>query len=160
MATYSLGEAYASVNETVPPADGRGVPFILQNTINFDDSGITTTGGDDIIQVLNIPANTLVLAAWYYVSTVDAGVTDVNMGFAGASNSTPTLNFIDNGSFATAGYVYTAGAHATAQPGQANPGCFITTTADTLDLLFASNHEVQAVVTFYALCVDLAIAAV
>lgn len=160
MATYSLGEAYARVNETVPPADGRGVPFILQNTIDFDASNITSSGGDDIIQVLNIPANTLVLAAWYYVSTVDAGVTDVNVGFAGAADGTPALNFIDNGSFATAGYVYTAGAHATAQPGQANPGCFITTAADTLDVLFTSSDEIQAVVTFYALCVKLDIAIV
>ncbi|RPI55370.1 MAG: hypothetical protein EHM49_02035, partial [Deltaproteobacteria bacterium] len=123
--TYTLGSYdFAEDNETVRPHPDRNRIFVLENTLDFSLRPVTGDT-DGICQALNIPANTAVLGVWLYVHTVDAGVTDLDVGLADGTE------FMEQVSGAVAGYVFD-----TSQPsniGGANPG-MIFTAADTIDI--------------------------
>jgi hypothetical protein len=155
MATYLFGEAYGSVNETVPMSNGAGVPFVLQNTLDF--SLQTVSGGGNTAEAVSIPADTLILAAWMYVHTADTGMTDVELGtlpdLGGGSDDDC---FLDGASFATIGYKYhtAADANEVSNAGGQQPG-YLVSTAGKLCLSLNSSDTCTAKVTVFALCVKL-----
>lgn len=155
MATYSFGEAYGSVNETVPMSDGAGVPFVLQNTLDF--SLQTISGSGNTAEAISIPVNTLVLAVWMYVHTADTGMTDVEIGTLSDLGGGPDDDcFIDSGSFATIGYKYHTAAdiEEDSNAGGQAPGYFFTT-AGKICFSLNSSDTCTAKVTVFALCVKL-----
>lgn len=148
--TYVLGEHLDLVvaNSTVMPWEGKDRIHVLSNRIDF--SGHHVTGDTDgMVEVLAIPINTLVLAVWAYVHTVDAAITDLDIGLGAGAE------FMDGFSCATAGYkLPAAGA---SSPGFANPGMFFAT-ADTIDIAIQGTAEADTLdITVFALCVDLTI---
>lgn len=159
MATYSFGEAYGSVNETVPMANGAGVPFVLQNTLDF--SLQTISGSGNTAEAISIPANTLILAVWMYVHTADTGMTDVEIGtLANLGITADDDCFMDGGAaggtFATIGYKYPAGVvaetEADSNAGGQQPG-YLVSTAGKICLSLNSSDTCTAKVTVFALCV-------
>jgi hypothetical protein len=146
--TFTLGSYdIATDNETAPPLGYFPGFYVLQNTIDFSKATVTSDG-DEIVEAINIPAKTLVLAAWFNVITVDAGCTDVDVGFTGGDVD----GLIDGATFATAGIVTaTPGVLSFFAGGTYGQGVWLTA-ADTLDIEINSSDTVTAKVTLYALC--------
>jgi len=150
--TYTLGSYtdLATDNQTVTPFYSKARLFVLKNKIDFSAYSVISDG-DEIVEALNIPANTIVQAVWLYVETVDAGITDVDVGPGGAAS----VLFLDGASFATTGYVYTTAGAYNPFAGGTTPG-YLFSSADTIDLLIkTSDTSDTAVLYVYALCVDL-----
>lgn len=155
MTTYTLGTDLNYTNETFPPADGLGVPFILQNTVDFSAQTISSTNASTV-EVLEIPANHLVLAVWIYVHTADDTFPDTDFG----TNTTPSTDvdrWQNSITLGSTGYVYVGSdAVGVDNPGGANPG-MITTAATTIEALMLDSGTNVAKITTFALVVDLAV---
>lgn len=136
-----------------PPSPGANYrPYTLSRTFNVAD--IVTKKGSalaasDVIEVLNVPTGTLVLAGWIRKDTAILGTASVmtlSLGVTGVS-ATAFLSAFDYFGAAT-------GAYATL--GSAPVPQMISGTADTVDLLIASltGTWTGGNITVSVLCVD------
>jgi hypothetical protein len=108
------------------------MPYVIEATLNFATA--TTTKGSalaatDVIEVLDIPAESVVLSAGYEVTAAITGDVTVDVGVTGIDAD----NFIDGATLANATAVGTYAQQAAAfQP-------IILASADTLDVLIATS---------------------
>jgi hypothetical protein len=108
------------------------MPYVIEATLNFATA--TTTKGSalaatDVIEVLDIPAESVVLSAGYEVTAAITGDVTVDVGVTGIDAD----NFIDGATLAAATAVGTYAQQAAAfQP-------IILASADTLDVLIATS---------------------
>lgn len=118
---------------TKPSRSAIGAPYVVETTLNFATA--TTTKGSalaatDVLEVLDIPAETLIMNAGYEVTAAITGDVTVDLGVTGIDAD----NFIDG---ATLSGSSTVGAYAQA-PAAYQP-IVIGASADTLDLLIATS---------------------
>jgi hypothetical protein len=108
------------------------MPYVIENELNFATA--TTTKGSalaatDVLEVLDIPAESVILAAGYEVLSAITGDVTVDVGVTGIDAD----NFIDGATLAAATAVGTYAQQAAAfQP-------IILASADTLDVLIATS---------------------
>jgi hypothetical protein len=108
------------------------MPYVIEATLNFATA--TTTKGSalaatDVIEVLDIPAESVVLSAGYEVTAAITGDVTVDVGVTGIDAD----NFIDGATLANATAVGTYAQQAAAfQP-------IILQSADTIDVLIATS---------------------
>ena len=121
--------------------------YVISKVVDFAVvAGDLTIGTSDVVEVLPIPADTMVLAAGFEVINNES------------TNTTGTLALGDGDS--TARYVaavapvsgtLSEGAHATIK----DIAPYIYATADTLDLLLATDDQTDSVIRVYAVCVNM-----
>lgn len=108
-------------------------PYVVEATLNFATA--TTTKGSalaaaDVLEVLDIPAETLILNAGYEVTAAITGNVTVDLGVTGVDAD----NFVDGATLDTSS---TVGAYA--QNAAAFQPIVIGASADTLDVLIATS---------------------
>jgi len=130
----------------------RGVRNVYLVERTFDVADWVTAKGSalasgDVIQAMDIPAETYVLAAGVEVLTALNGTTPTgDLGYGGAVDV-----FADGGDLATTGYL------ALGTNGKASASAKFFTAADTLDLKLAfSGNVTSGVVRIFAIMCDVA----
>ena len=127
----------------------RNMPYMVENTINFA-SAVTAKGSAlaaaDVIEALQIPAQSIVLAAGFEVISAVTGSCTVSLGVTGVTAAayvsafgvTSSLSVGDYATPATAGYP------------------IVTKSADTLDLLLVTETTTLSAgsIRVFALIVD------
>ena len=149
MATVDVS---SGINAATHPSRAvRSMPYVVETTLNFATA--TTTKGSalaatDVLEVLDIPAETLILNAGYEVIAAITGDVTLDVGVTGVDAD----NFIDGATLAAATAVGTYAQNAAAfQP------IVIGATADTLDVLIATSTTAVSAGTIrvWAVLVDL-----
>ena len=134
MATYDLTAAGGTTGH---PSNGR-TPYLVENTI--DISAINSNSGTadgDIVQALDIPAETLIMEAGVEVITALSGSATIDLGVTGADPD----RYVDGDTNATGFSTLTATARQ------------IVASADTLDALIAgAASSVGKIRVFAVLC--------
>ena len=147
MAAYTDTLGFYKGTATYPEANGRCVSKI-EVTLDFSKiaaartaAGATALTTSDTLEVINLPANTMVLAAGLEVVTVGTGDCDLDFGFTGGTADLFVTDLpLDTVAIEAA---------ALAAP-------HIVTTADTIDVLFVAAAPGSAgVVRAFAIVVDL-----
>lgn len=132
-----------------PVRSVRNMPYMVENTINFA-SAVTAKGSAlaaaDVIEALQIPAQSIVLAAGFEVISAVTGSCTVSLGVTGVTAAayvsafgvTSSLSVGDYATPATAGYP------------------IVTKSADTLDLLLVTETTTLSAgsIRVFALIVD------
>ena len=137
MATYDVtGPSNAGVR---PGRYNAGVrtPYMVENTI--DVSAINSDAGsaqNDVLQCIDVPAETLVMAAGAEVLTACSSSVVIDIGTTGSS-----AGFLDPDAFVDA-YDATGATYAPRDVADAAP-MLITKTADTIDALMAGEHQLR-----------------
>jgi len=117
---------------TQPVRSIRPMPYVVENTINLA-SAVTAKGSAlaaaDVIEALQIPAGSIVLAAGFEVTAAVTGSCTVSLGVTGVTAAAYVSAFAVTGSLAV-------GTHATS----ATAGYpIVSQSADTLDLLLVTE---------------------
>ena len=135
MATYDLTAAGGTTGH---PANGR-TPYLVENTIDVSavnsDSG---TADGDILQCLDIPAETLIMEAGVEVITALSGSATIDLGVTGADPD----RYVDGDTNATGFSTLTATARQ------------IVASADTLDALIAGAASSAGKIRVFAVLCD------
>jgi hypothetical protein len=131
-------------------ARGRS-PYLVQNTIDIA-AAIVLKGSDfaanDTMEVLNVPAGTVILSAGIEIISAVDGTCTLDLGFTGASPAAVDV-FVDG--FDVTG---TAGTYATT-PATEAAQVQVISSADTIDALFATETDVTVgKLRFWALLMD------
>lgn len=117
---------------THPSRALRNMPYVVENTINFA-SAVTAKGSAlaaaDVIEALQIPAQSIVLAAGFEVISAVTGSCTVSLGVTGVTAAAYVSAFGVTGSLAVGDY---------ATPATAGYP-IVTKSADTLDLLLVTE---------------------
>ena len=117
---------------TQPSRSLRNMPYVVENTINWA-SAVTAKGSalaaNDVIEALQIPAQSIVLAAGFEVLTAATGSCTVSLGVTGVTAAAYVAAFAVTSSA-------TAGTYAT--PATAGYP-IVSASADTLDLLLVTE---------------------
>jgi hypothetical protein len=117
---------------TQPSRALRNMPYVVENTINFA-SAVTAKGSAlaaaDVIEALQIPAQSIVLAAGFEVITAVTGSCTVSLGVTGVTAAAYVSAFGVTSSLAVGDY---------ATPATAGYP-IVTKSADTLDLLLVTE---------------------
>lgn len=117
---------------TQPARSVRNVPYMVENTINLA-SAVTAKGSAlaaaDVIEALQIPAQSIVLAAGFEVTSAVTGSCTVSLGVTGVTAAAYVSAFGVTGSLAVGDYATPAAA---GYP-------IVTKAADTLDLLLVTE---------------------
>jgi hypothetical protein len=117
---------------TQPSRSLRNMPYVVENTINWA-SAVTAKGSAlaaaDVIEALQIPAQSIVLAAGFEVITAATGSCTVSLGVTGVTAAAYVSAFAVTSSA-------TAGTYAT--PATAGYP-IVSQSADTLDLLLVTE---------------------
>jgi hypothetical protein len=117
---------------TQPSRSLRNMPYVVENTINWA-SAVTAKGSalaaNDVIEALQIPAQSIVLAAGFEVITAATGSCTVSLGVTGVTAAAYVAAFAVTSSA-------TAGTYAT--PATAGYP-IVSASADTLDLLLVTE---------------------
>ena len=117
---------------TQPSRSLRNMPYVVENTINWA-SAVTAKGSAlaaaDVIEALQIPAQSIVLAAGFEVLTAATGSCTVSLGVTGVTAAAYVSAFAVTSSA-------TAGTYAT--PATAGYP-IVSQSADTLDLLLVTE---------------------
>lgn len=150
MATVSLADASTRVQFPSRAANVK-VPYLVEATVDLATAATTkgtALAAADVLEVIRIPAETIVLAAGFEVVTaVTGGAADqaITLGDGGDAN-----RWVDTFDLDAA----TAGAHGTIVIATANPTVFATT--DTIDITISAATTVGTAGTIrvYALMVD------
>lgn len=149
MATVDVS---SGINAATHPSRAvRSMPYVVETTLNFATA--TTVKGSalaaaDVLEVLDIPAETLILNAGYEVTAAITGDVTLDVGVTGIDAD----NFIDGATLAAATAVGTYAQNAAAfQP------IVIGSSADTLDVLIATSTTAVSAGTIrvWAVLVDL-----
>jgi hypothetical protein len=134
---------------TQPVRSIRNVPYMVENTVNWA-SAVTAKGSalaaTDVIEALQIPAQSIVLAAGFEVITAATGSCTVSLGVTGVTAAAYVAAFAVTSSA-------TAGTYAT--PATAGYP-IVSTAADTIDLLLVTETTTLSAgsVRVFALIVD------
>ena len=132
-------------------ARGRS-PYLVQNTIDIA-AAIVLKGSDfaanDTMEVLNVPAGTVILSAGIEISTHLAGTCTLDMGFTGASPAAIDV-FVD-GLDVVGGAVGSYGTTPATEAAQVQ----VISSADTIDVKFATETDVTSgKLRFWAVLMD------
>ena len=135
MATY---DRTGKGGTTGHPANGR-TPYLVENTIDVSavNSSAGTTNGD-ILQALDIPAETLIMEAGVEVITALSGSATIDLGVTGADPD----RYVDGDTNATGFSTLTATARQ------------IVASADTLDALIAGAASSAGKIRVFAVLCD------
>jgi hypothetical protein len=127
----------------------RNMPYMVENTINFA-SAVTAKGSAlaaaDVIEALQIPAQSIVLAAGFEVISAVTGSCTVSLGVTGVTAAAYVSAFGVTGSLSVGDY---------ATPATAGYP-IVTKSADTLDLLLVTETTTLSAgsIRVFALIVD------
>ena len=135
MATYDLTAAGGTTGH---PANGR-TPYLVENTI--DISAINSNSGTangDVVQALDIPAETLIMEAGIEVITALSSSATMDLGITGGDVD----RYVDGDTNATGFSTLTATARV------------IVSSADTLDILTAGADSSAGKVRVFAVLCD------
>lgn len=115
---------------THPARSIRNMPYMVEATLDF--AVATTTKGSalaaaDVIEIIDVPAETLVIAAGYEVTSTITGDVTVDLGITGADADA----FVDGAVLDSSATGYAA------QPAAYQP--IVRGSADTIDLLIATS---------------------
>ena len=135
MATYDLTAAGGTTGH---PSNGR-TPYLVENTIDVSavNSSAGTTNGD-ILQALDIPAETLIMEAGIEVITACSGSVTLDLGITGGDVD----RYVDGDTNATGFSAPTATART------------IVASADTLDVLVLSADSTAGKIRVFAVLCD------
>lgn len=139
MATYDVTGVGVAGTRPSRRNPGVRVPYLVENTI--DISQINAGAGaaqNDVLQVLDIPAETLILHAGVEILTALSSSVTLDLGITGGDVD----NFVDGDANATGYSVLTA----TARP--------VIASADTLDLLVLSAASSAGKLRVFAILCD------
>jgi hypothetical protein len=134
---------------TQPARSVRNMPYMVENTVNWA-SAVTAKGSAlaaaDVIEALQIPAQSIVLAAGFEVITAATGSCTVSLGVTGVTAAAYVSAFAVTSSA-------TAGTYAT--PATAGYP-IVSQAADTIDLLLVTETTTLSAgsVRVFALIVD------
>ena len=147
MATYNV----TGVGGTTGHPSNSRTPYLVENTIDVSavnsDSG---TAQDDVLKCIDVPAETLVMAAGLEVLTACSSSVVIDIGITGSSTgfSDPDA-FIDAYDATSASY---AGRDATAD---ADPIMLTCKVADTIDALMAGAASSVGKIRVWAVLCDI-----
>ena len=141
MATYDLTAAGGTTGH---PANGR-TPYLVENTI--DMSAFDPAAGD-IIQAIDVPAETLVMAAGLEVLTASSSSVTFDLGITGstAGHEDPDA-FVDAYDATGTGYAPMDATDASAM--------LVCKVADTIDILTAGAQDTAGKVRVWAVLCDI-----
>ena len=150
MATYDVtGPSNAGVR---PGRYNPGVrtPYLVENTIDVSAiNGDSGTASGDVLQCLDVPAETLVMAAGVEVLTACSSSVVIDIGTTGSS-----AGFLDPDAFVDA-YDATGASYAPRDVADAAP-MIICKTADTIDALMAGAASAAGKIRVWAVLCDIA----
>ena len=141
MATYDLTAAGGTTGH---PANGR-TPYLVENTI--DMSAFDPAAGD-IIQAIDVPAETLVMSAGLEVLTASSSSVTFDLGITGstAGHEDPDA-FVDAYDATGTGYAPMDATDAAAM--------LVCKVADTIDILTAGAQDTAGKVRVWAVLCDI-----
>jgi hypothetical protein len=105
-------------------------------------AGATALAAADVLQVINLPANAVVLSAGLEVVTTDASTATFDLGFTGGSPAAANV-YANDAAIGTAGYSIAALANPTAVG-----------VADTIDLLINTAAPTTGKIRVFAVVAD------
>ena len=132
-----------------PSRSIRNVPYMVENTISLA-AAVTAKGSAlaaaDVIEALQLPAQSIVLAAGFEVTGAVTGSCTVSLGVTGVSAAAYVAAFGVTGSLAVGDYATSASAGFP----------IVTKAADTLDLLLVTETTTLSAgsIRVFALVVD------
>ena len=139
----------ATVSKVIGGTSGhpstRRKPYWVENTI---DNSLFDPANGDIIQAINVPAETLVIAAGLEVLTASSSSVTMDLGITGstAGHNDPDC-WVD-------GYDATGTGHAPMDATDA-AAMLIVKTADTIDILIGGEQDTAGKVRLWALMCDI-----
>lgn len=138
---------WVTASEACITTEGPRKAYVLKNRIDFSE---VNTGASDVVQVLAIPAGTMVIDVLTKLITPEGGTLTATVGDGGSAagwDGSVNLN-------TTAGTI-TQSVQGTDARKAANATGYVYTTADTIDLTMSANAADTAVIEVYAICIDL-----
>lgn len=147
MATYTDSLGFNKGSAAFPAL----VDFISKFDVELDfaaindartAAGATALAAADVMQVINLPANAVVLSAGIEVVTTDASTATFDLGFTGASPAAVNV-YANDAAISTAGYTVAALANPTA-----------VNVADTIDLLINTAAPTTGKIRVFAVVAD------
>ena len=145
MATYNVTGVGGTTGH---PSNGR-TPYLVENTIDISAiNGDSGTAQNDVIQCIDVPAETLIMAAGVEVLTACSSSVVIDIGVTGSS-----AGFSDPDAFVDA-YDATGAAYAPRDVADAAPMLTIKT-ADTIDALMAGAASSAGKIRVWAVLCDI-----
>ena len=145
MATYNVTGVGGTTGH---PSNGR-TPYLVENTIDVSAiNGDSGTAQNDVIQCIDVPAETLIMAAGVEVLTACSSSVVIDIGVTGSS-----AGFSDPDAFVDA-YDATGAAYAPRDVADAAPMLTIKT-ADTIDALIAGGASSAGKIRVWAVLCDI-----
>ena len=145
MATYNVTGVGGTTGH---PSNGR-TPYLVENTIDVSAiNGDSGTAQNDVIQCIDVPAETLIMAAGVEVLTACSSSVVIDIGVTGS-----TAGFSDPDAFVDA-YDATGAAYAPRDVADAAPMLTIKT-ADTIDALIAGAASSAGKIRVWAVLCDI-----
>ncbi len=147
MATYTDSLGFNKGSAAFPAL----VDFISKFDVELDfaainaartAAGATALAAADVLQVINLPANAVVLSAGIEVVTTDASTATFDLGFTGASPAAVNA-YANDAAISTAGYTIADLANPTAVK-----------VADTIDLLINTAAPTTGKIRVFAVVAD------
>jgi hypothetical protein len=147
MATYTDSLGFNKGSAAFPAL----VDFISKFDVELDfaainaartAAGATALAATDVLQVINLPANAVVLSAGIEVITTDASTATFDLGFTGASPAAVNA-YANDAAISTAGYTIADLANPTAVK-----------VADTIDLLINTAAPTTGKIRVFAVVAD------
>ena len=145
MATYNVTGVGGTTGH---PSNGR-TPYLVENTIDISAiNGDSGTAQNDVIQCIDVPAETLIMAAGVEVLTACSSSVVIDIGVTGSS-----AGFSDPDAFVDA-YDATGASYAPRDVADAAPMLTIKT-ADTIDALMAGAASSAGKIRVWAVLCDI-----
>ncbi len=145
MATYNVTGVGGTTGH---PSNGR-TPYLVENTIDVSAiNGDSGTAQNDVIQCIDVPAETLIMAAGVEVLTACSSSVVIDIGVTGSS-----AGFSDPDAFVDA-YDATGASYAPRDVADAAPMLTIKT-ADTIDALMAGAASSAGKIRVWAVLCDI-----
>ena len=149
MATYDV-TGPGGTNRPGRYNPGVRTPYLVENTIDVSAiNGDSGTAQDDVLQCIDVPAETLVMAAGVEVLTACSSSVVIDIGTTGSS-----AGFLDPDAFVDA-YDATGASYAPRDVADAAP-MIICKTADTIDALMAGAASAAGKIRVWAVLCDIA----
>ena len=145
MATYNVTGVGGTTGH---PSNGR-TPYLVENTIDVSAvNGDSGSAQNDVLQCIDVPAETLIMAAGVEVLTACSSSVVIDIGVTGSS-----AGFSDPDAFVDA-YDATGAAYAPRDVADAAPMLTIKT-ADTIDALIAGGASSAGKIRVWAVLCDI-----
>lgn len=145
------------------PALSQGRIFQIERSVNIADActefGLTAFGAADVLKIVNVAADTLVLAAYAKVTTVSTVLADFDLG-----DGDNTDGYIDGATAASLGWNAGAATQGSSLLVDTAPttafslpvgGGKLYTAADTVDLKLNTASAADGVIRIVLICMDL-----